>query len=107
MTMNNTNTCSGPQCTRPIFIQKVGLCKSHYQQHWAGKPLTVLRRLVKRKPAPAGYLHCTRCDNFKREDQFYMRSTGKPQQHCKECMIADNREDVLARRARESAGATQ
>lgn len=33
-------TCTGPECGR--LARTLGLCRSHYQQHFRGRPLTPL-----------------------------------------------------------------
>ena len=101
------NECTFEGCTREVHIKKDGLCRRHYFQKWSGKDLTPVRTYTQRKQAPAGYLHCTGCDTFKKEDDFYARANGKPQQRCKRCTIKANREATLARRARQAAGGPQ
>lgn len=53
------NLCQGPECARPIFIKKVALCKSHYQQHWRGCDLTPLPIKKSYASDRHGYVHRT------------------------------------------------
>lgn len=43
----NEPQCPGPECDRPVAVK--GMCASHYQQSWAGRPLTKLRTYARKK----------------------------------------------------------
>ena len=37
------DTCTAPECDRPVAVKKWGLCSAHNHQRYLGKPLTKLR----------------------------------------------------------------
>lgn len=101
--------CSFKTCDRDTFCR--GWCRAHYNQQWAGKPLTPIK-VNKRfaQPTPDTKI-CTKCMKVKHLDEFYVRTeTGKPQSRCKVCMIIDATERqnqmYALRRAVEAATAT-
>lgn len=90
-------TCNGPQCEREVHSSN--LCRSHYMQHWAGKPLKPLRRYMTEDHG--GMRKCKTCEQWKdREEHFYNTSTGGKQGECKTCMVARTRQRRLEREAK-------
>lgn len=70
----------------------MGLCNGHYQQQWAGKPLTALRR----RSSPGspstrdsqGRKLCIECESWQCEVQFCVsvKASDGRHQYCKTCM---------------------
>lgn len=58
-----------------------GLCNGHYHQVLAGKELKPLKRYG----FQAEKL-CPTCDEVKKRDEFYIKSTGRLQTECKVCL---------------------
>jgi hypothetical protein len=71
---------------------------SHYMQRYHGRPLTPLRKYTHRPDAPEGYSYCTKCEAFKKLDDFYSYPNGNPHSRCKPCQIAKGKERYRAGR---------
>lgn len=95
-TPNTEPFCSFPNCGKPN--RSKGLCGGHYAQLLKGKPLTPL---VKPPPDPTLPRECLTCHEVKPISEFYMRSDGLPDRHCKRC-AGDAMKPGAAKRRREA-----
>lgn len=78
--------CAFETCDRDA--KSLGLCAGHYGQQHLGKPLTPLKPYQRfAQPTPTTKI-CTKCLTVKNVADFYVRTTGRLQSQCKECMIA-------------------
>ena len=86
--------CTFEGCTNGVHVKKLGLCAGHYAQNRRGKELSVLQE-QKRKPNET---YCLKCNTQKAREDFYLRTNGRLQHACIECLkaTAQARRDRIA-----------
>lgn len=80
-TPNADPFCSFPDCGKRN--KSKGLCAGHDAQRRKGKRLTPLKAPL---PDPTQPRACLTCHRVKPVDDFYVRSDGLPDRHCKACV---------------------
>lgn len=78
--------CKFETCDRQSHA--FGYCIQHARQYKQGKTLTPLRRWVRQQVLANGHRQCTRCEYFKKPDDFYDLPNGKKRARCIECEIS-------------------
>lgn len=77
--------CKIDYCEKYARTEKYELCAGHEYQMKKGKPFTPLRKWKRADIGVKGWLRCTKCEEIKKEEEFYLRPTGKRQSMCKVC----------------------
>lgn len=95
-TPNAEPFCSFPDCGKPN--RSKGLCAGHDAQLRKGKPLTPLKAPL---PTPTQPRECLTCHKVKEVSEFYVRSDGLPDRHCKVC-VGEALKPGAAKRRREA-----
>lgn len=85
--------CQFIPCGGDVYVKRDQLCKSHYMQHWYGKPLTeikVKKRYIYFFDEAKRLKECTKCSEVKSFDEYNYSPTGKAnlQARCRTCTRA-------------------
>lgn len=81
-----TLDCVFPDCGNKQSVKKLGLCNTHYMQHWHGKELHPIN--YRRIRAQGTEVQCKECNRWKPREDFYIKKTGfLVSRRCKKCYV--------------------